>query len=291
MLLPANNSPQSASLISLALEEDLNERGDVTSQLFIPETLTSSANIVSREPVVVAGTRIAESVFLTVDANLQVKIPQPDGSHIEPGTVILSIHGSTRSILTAERTALNFLQRLSGVASVTRSYVKAVEASKAQILDTRKTTPGWRALEKAAVAAGGGTNHRMGLFDAIMVKDNHLVAGGAPEDITAAIDVAREKFPDICIELEVDTLEQLDAYLKIPNIDVILLDNMKPSTLTQAVALRDKLAPSVKLEASGGITLDTIPAIATTGVDFISVGALTHSVRAVDLSLELQSNA
>lgn len=291
MTLTDNSSSQFATLISLALEEDLADRGDVTSQFFIPEAHTSKATIVTREPVVVAGTVISGSAFLTVDPDLQIEILQPDGSEIDSGESIMSIHGSTRAILTAERTSLNFLQRLSGVATVTQSYVRAVENTEVQVLDTRKTTPGWRALEKAAVAAGGGTNHRMGLYDAVMVKDNHLVAGGAPEDITAAIKAARVKYSDISIELEVDTLEQLEIYLKIPNIDVILLDNMEPSTLTQAVAIRNEQAPSVKLEASGGVTLDTITSIAATGVDFISVGALTHSVRAVDLSLELLSDA
>lgn len=279
------------ALISLALEEDLNQRGDVTSDLFIPKAHLSSASIVTREPVVVAGSRTAEAVFRAVDSDLQIEIVHPDGSAIEPGDSIMTIRGATGSILTAERTALNFLQRLTGIATVTQCYVKAVEGHKAKVLDTRKTTPGWRSLEKAAVAAGGGTNHRIGLYDAVMVKDNHLVAGGDPDDISAAIKVARDKYDGLCIELEVDTLEQLETYLKISDIDVILLDNMNPSTLTGAVAIRDERAPSVKLEASGGVTLDSIADIAATGVDFISVGALTHSVRAVDLSLELHSDA
>ncbi len=288
----SNEIPQNAQdLIDLALAEDLADLGDVTSQLFIPADHNSSATIVTRESVCLAGIQTARAVFTTVDSKLEVETLHPDGDVIAPGGSIMTVHGSTRSILTAERTALNFLQRLSGIATVTQLYVKAVKGTQAQVLDTRKTTPGWRMLEKAAVAAGGGRNHRMGLYDAIMVKDNHLVAGGAPADISAAIDIARKQFANICIELEVDTLEQLQSYLKIPDIDVILLDNMNPEFLAQAVGMRDKTAPSVKLEASGGVTLDTIYAIAATGVDFISVGALTHSVRAVDLSLELQPNA
>lgn len=279
------------TLISLALEEDLAQRGDVTSQFFIPEDHQSSAVIITREPVVVAGTGTAEAVFHKVDPGLGIRVLRSDGSAINPGDSLMAINGSTRSILTAERTALNFLQRLTGIATVTRQYVDAVKGSKTQVLDTRKTTPGWRALEKAAVLAGGGSNHRMGLFDAIMVKDNHLVAGGSPDDISAAVKAAREKYHDIWIELEVDTLDQLDAYLRIPGIDVVLLDNMNPELLAQAVAMRDNRAPAVKLEASGGITLGTVAGIAASGVDFVSVGALTHSVRAADLSLDLQSNA
>ncbi|MFK5923187.1 MAG: carboxylating nicotinate-nucleotide diphosphorylase [Verrucomicrobiota bacterium] len=289
---PIDSTPDPAhQLIALALEEDLADRGDVTSQLFIPCAHHSTANIVTREAICVAGTETALAVFRTVDADLDIEILHHDGEHLASGLSLMSISGSTRSILTAERTALNFLQRLSGIATITADYVKAVANSKAQVLDTRKTTPGWRALEKSAVVAGGGRNHRIGLYDAIMVKDNHLVAGGEPEDITAAVKQARQQFSSITIELEVDTLEQLDTYLKIPGIDVILLDNMNPDMLSQAVTLRDQVAPTIKLEASGGITLDTISAVAASNVDFISVGALTHSVRSVDLSLELQSHA
>lgn len=284
-------APVTQSLIDLALAEDLSESGDVTSQLFIPAGHQSSALIVTREPVCIAGSEVALAVFKTVDANLDVNILHPDGDPIDQGDSLMSIQGSTRSILTAERTALNFLQRLSGIATITRQYVQAASGSQAQVLDTRKTTPAWRALEKAAVAAGGGHNHRMGLYDAIMVKDNHLVAGGAPDDIASAVVQARELHGTMRIELEVDTLEQLQNYLKITGIDVILLDNMKPELLNQAVKLRNELAPSIKLEASGGVTLDRMAAIAATGVDFISVGALTHSVRAVDLSLELAAHA
>ncbi|MCF6311754.1 MAG: carboxylating nicotinate-nucleotide diphosphorylase [Verrucomicrobiales bacterium] len=282
---------ESQHLIDLALSEDLSEHGDLTSQFFIPQEHQSTALIVSREPVILAGSAIAQATFQTVDSNLSIELLQTDGASIAKGDTLMSIHGSTRSILTAERTALNFLQRLCGIATTTHTYVAAVKGSQAQILDTRKTTPAWRQLEKAAVKAGGGTNHRIGLYDAIMVKDNHLVAGHAADDISAAISRARKQFPDITIELEVDTVEQLELYLTIKGIDVILLDNMNPQLLSQAVTMRDQTRPDIKLEASGGITLDTISAIADTGVDFISVGALTHSVRSVDLSLELQPEA
>lgn len=279
------------SLISLALEEDLAQRGDVTSQFFIPEDHQSRALIITREPAVVAGTGTAEAVFHKVDPELEIRVLHADGLAINPGDGLMAVTGSTRSILTAERTALNFLQRLTGVATITRQYVDAVKGSNTQVLDTRKTTPGWRALEKAAVLAGGGSNHRMGLFDAMMVKDNHLVADGGADDIAVAVKAARRQYPDICIELEVDTLDQLETYLQIPGIDVILLDNMNPELLAQAVAMRDERAPAVKLEASGGINLDTVASVAASGVDFVSVGALTHSVRSIDLSLDLQSNA
>lgn len=282
---------ESLHLIDLALSEDLSDRGDLTSQLFIPEKHQSTALIVSREPIVLAGSYIAQATFLAVDPDLQIQVLHGDGSSIPKSGTLMSIHGSTRSILTAERTALNFLQRLCGIATIAHTYVDAVKGSQAQILDTRKTTPAWRQLEKSAVKAGGGRNHRIGLYDAVMVKDNHLVAGHAVEDISAAIIRTREQFPAITIELEVDTLEQLELYLTIKGIDVILLDNMKPALLSQAVALKNQTRPDVKLEASGGITLDTISAIAHTGVDFISIGALTHSVRSVDLSLELQPEA
>jgi nicotinate-nucleotide pyrophosphorylase (carboxylating) len=279
------------SLISLALEEDLAQRGDVTSQFFIPKDHQSKALIITREPAVVAGTGTAGAVFHKVDPELEIRVLHADGLAINPGDGLMAVTGSTRSILTAERTVLNFLQRLTGIATITRRYVDAVKGTNTQVLDTRKTTPGWRALEKAAVLAGGGSNHRMGLFDAMMVKDNHLVADGGADDIAAAVKAARGQYPDICIELEVDTLDQLETYLQIPGIDVILLDNMNPELLAQAVAMRDERAPGVKLEASGGINLDTIASVAASGVDFVSVGALTHSVRAIDLSLDLQTNA
>lgn len=197
----------------------------------------------------------------------------------------MKISGSARSILTAERTALNFMQRLGGIASQTYEYVKAVEGTQAKILDTRKTTPGWRMLEKAAVLAGGGVNHRMGLYDRAMVKDNHLVAQGDIEELQASIDRLLADRPDVEIELEADRLEQVEKFLSMKSVDYILLDNMSASELRQAVEMRG-LRTSPMLEASGGVTLETVRLIAQTGVDFISVGALTHSVKAMDLALD-----
>ena len=195
----------------------------------------------------------------------------------------MEISGTSRSLLTAERVALNFLQRLSAIATQTRRYVEAVKPHPVKILDTRKTTPGWRWLEKAAVKAGGGTNHRHGLFDLVMVKDNHLLADGRFAELQSAIDHVKKDKPSIRVELEADTLEQVGAFLTLRGVDVILLDNMKPEQLSAAVAL---VQGRVKLEASGGVTIDTIREIAATGVDYISSGALTHTVRALDLSLE-----
>ena len=203
---------------------------------------------------------------------------------LKSGDTILHVAGLTRSILTAERVALNFLQRLCAIASQTHLYVSAVQPHPVKILDTRKTTPGWRWLEKQAVKAGGGTNHRMGLYDMVMVKDNHLLADDRQEDLQKAIDTVKRKHPGIKVELEADTLEQVARFLNLRGVDVILLDNMPPAELLKAVAL---VKGRVMLEASGGITLDTIKAVAATGVDAISVGALTHSVKALDLSLEL----
>lgn len=277
--------PTTLALIDQALEEDIRD-GDVTSLYFVPEEATSSGRIVSREDAVLAGVEVAAGVFQKVDPQLQVKCLRQSGDAIRPGEVAMQIAGRSRSILSAERTALNFLQRLSGVATLTRSFVEAAGNHRARILDTRKTTPGWRLLQKQAVAAGGGKNHRMGLYDMVMVKDNHLKAQGSPRAIQAAIDQIKAERPGIRVELEVDTLEQLQAFLELDGIDVVLLDNMRPDLLRQAVAMNQAAGGKVELEASGGVDLDTVGAIAASGVDFISVGALTHSARSIDLSLE-----
>jgi nicotinate-nucleotide pyrophosphorylase (carboxylating) len=201
----------------------------------------------------------------------------------------MEVHGSARSLLAAERTALNFLGRLCGIATLSRRYADAVKGSGVTLLDTRKTTPGWRLLEKQAVKAGGCTNHRMGLHDAVLVKDNHLAALGDLSLLPPVIDRLRRNHPGLPIEIEADTLVQLKTLLGMQGIDVILLDNMSPAQMSEAVALRNKLAPAILLEASGGVTLATIPEIAATGVDRISVGALTHSATNADLSLEMES--
>ena len=278
-------------LIDLALAEDLDAHGDITSQCFVPEDHQSRGLIVARESLVVAGIELAAAVFRKVDPQLDLTIESTDGEARERGDRVLVATGSTRSILTAERTALNFLQRLSGVATLTRDFVKRASAAnpEVRILDTRKTTPGWRTLEKAAVSSGGGRNHRMGLYDAAMVKDNHLVAENSSDALRAGIEAVRERFPGAFVELEADRLDQVQRFLPMEGVDVILLDNMSCDQLREAVALRNDRAPGVKLEASGGVNLDTVAEIAGTGVDYISVGALTHSAKAADLSLDLHT--
>ncbi len=270
--------------ITLALAEDVGS-GDVTSLHFVPADLQALGRIVPRERAVVAGAEVAAEVFRRVDPTLNVQVLLPDGSVVNGGEVILEVRGPARSILTAERVALNFLQRLSGVATLTRQFVDGMGKSNAQVLDTRKTTPGLRALEKAAVVAGGGANHRSGLHDMVLVKDNHLAASGGGSGIAAAIERVRREHPGMRIEIEADRLEQVRTFLELEGVDVILLDNMPPAEMREAVALGKK--KKVKFEASGGVNLKNIRQIAATGVDYISVGALTHSARAIDLSLEL----
>lgn len=277
--------PQVLALIRSALAEDVGE-GDVTSHYFVPVDAISTARIFAKEPGIVAGAEIAAKVFTEVDATLSVQVERHDGIPFEADDTVLQVAGLTRSILTAERVALNFLQHLCAIASQTHLYVTAVQPHPVKILDTRKTTPGWRWLEKQAVKAGGGTNHRMGLYDMVMVKDNHLLADDRQEDLQTAIDTVKRKLPGIKVEMEADTLEQVSRFLTLRGVDVILLDNMPPAELLKAVAL---VKSRVMLEASGGITLDNIKAVAATGVDAISIGALTHSVKALDLSLELMT--
>jgi nicotinate-nucleotide pyrophosphorylase (carboxylating) len=266
--------------VTVALAEDVGT-GDLTSRFFIPETHQSRARILAKQSAVVAGTKPAKSTFQQVDADLTIEVIAPDGTQVRPGDTILLVSGHTRSILTGERVALNFLQRLSGVATLTRAFVEAIKGTRAQILDTRKTTPGLRKLEKEAVATGGGTNHRMGLFDAIMVKDNHLLA---KPDLSTALPALRKEHPGIRIEVEADSIEQVREFVQFPEVDIILLDNMSPDEIRACEALR---RPGLKFEASGGVNLQTVRSLAETGVDFISVGQLTHSVPAIDFSLEL----
>lgn len=272
-----------SALIRAAIEEDVGG-GDVTSLYFIPENLRSRAEIVAREPGVVSGAEIAAAVFREIDPATEVEILLPDGSPFERGSVLMKAAGSTRSLLTAERTALNFLQRLCGVATQTRRYVQAVQPHPVQIWDTRKTTPGWRLLEKAAVKHGGGTNHRMGLYDHAMVKDNHLAANGGLQELQAAIHKMRAERPGVRVQLEADNLQQVASFLTLEGVEMLLLDNMTPDQQREAVKL---VNGKFWLEASGGITLDTIKDVAATGVNAISVGALTHSARALDLGLDL----
>jgi len=268
--------------IAIALAEDIG-RGDLTSRYFVGLERRTAVLFV-KEPAVAAGVEVAGEVFRRVDPQLEITVVRPSGSRLAKGQTVLEVTGSVRSILTAERVALNFLQQLSGVATLTRRYVDAIAGTTARILDTRKTTPGLRALEKAAVLAGGGQNHRFGLFDMVLVKDNHLAAETELEHLQEAIRRCRAENPGLRIEIEADTLDQVRRFLTLMGVDVILLDNMQPDELTEAVKVA---AGRVQLEASGGVTLATVAGIAATGVDFISVGALTHSAPAVDYSLEL----
>ncbi len=275
-------APSTEQLIQAAIAEDIGP-GDVTATYFVPEDSLSKAQIVARESGVVSGVEIAQRVFALLDERVQTHAVLSDGAAFEKGSVLLEISGPTRAILTGERTALNFLQRLSGVATQARRYVEAVKPHPVQIWDTRKTTPGWRLLEKAAVKAGGGTNHRLGLYDHVMVKDNHLAANGGLDQLQSAIDRLKKERPDTRIQIEADTLEQVADFLTLRGVDMLLLDNMGAEKLRQAVAMN---AGKLWLEASGGITLETIRDIAATGVNAISVGALTHSARALDLGLD-----
>lgn len=275
--------PSAPDLIDIALREDIGD-GDVTTASFVSNDAKAAARIVARERAIVAGTKTAAEVFWRVDADLKIKVVQDDGTEVNPGNDIIQIQGSVRSILKAERVALNFLQHLSGIATMTRKFVDAAANDHVKILDTRKTTPGLRALEKAAVVAGGGANHRFGLFDMALVKDNHLAAITGFDELATAVQKLRKSRPEIQIEVEADTLEQVHGFLKIDGIDVILLDNMSPAQIREAIALGKN---KVKFEASGGVTLKNVRQIAATGVDYISIGAITHSARAIDFSLEM----
>lgn len=274
-------------LAVLALEEDLGGRGDLTSGALIPRDLQGQAHFVARAEGVVAGLPAARLVCRLVDPTLEFQEWLPEGTLAQPGMILAAVRGPMAGILTSERTALNFLQRLSGVATQTARFVAKVSGLKCQVLDTRKTTPGWRLLEKYAVRMGGGHNHRVGLYDGVLIKDNHLGAlGGGPAAVRKAVELARAKYHStVSIEVEVDTLEQLDVALACQP-DFVLLDNMPPDELREAVRRRDAVAPAVKLEASGGVTLETLRAVAETGVDRVSVGALTHSAKALDIALD-----
>ncbi len=273
-------------LIDLTLAEDIGS-GDVTSNYFVPEGRVVKAKMKVKAEGVVAGLSVAERVFKRIDARIDVKMLAEEGTEVSYGDYVMEITGPARSVLTAERPALNFMQRLSGVATKTRSFVKEVEGTQAQVLDTRKTTPGWRLLEKRAVLAGGGTNHRMGLYDRAMVKDNHLVAEDAVAALQEAIERLNQERPEVEIELEADRLDQVEAFLKLPGVDYILLDNMSNEQLREALKLRGARSQPA-FEASGGVNLNTIREIAETGVEFISVGALTHSAVALDISLDFE---
>ncbi len=272
--------------VKAALAEDVGA-GDVTTLAIVPESASASALMRAREPLVVAGLDFAEVAFRQLSTELTILRQAEEGQKVAAGKTLLQVAGPARAILTGERVALNFVQRLSGVATLTSHFVEAVRGTDAQILDTRKTTPGWRRFEKYAVACGGGRNHRLGLFDMVLIKDNHLAAlhDAAPNPVAAAVGRARERYPTLQIEVEADTLEQVEQAVE-TGAQFVLLDNMNPVQLRLAV---QKTRGKAQTEASGGVTLATVRAIAETGVDFISVGALTHSARAVDIGLDFES--
>jgi nicotinate-nucleotide pyrophosphorylase (carboxylating) len=269
--------------VKAALAEDIGA-GDVTTLATVPPNLAARAVMRARQRLVVAGSAFAQAAFRLLSRKIKIKRILRDGQTADAGAAILEISGPARPILTAERVALNFIQRLSGVASLTSEFVRALRGTRAQILDTRKTTPGWRRFEKFAVTCGGGTNHRLGLYDMVLIKDNHLASlrDEKPNAIAAAIARARRIYPKLKIEVEADSLEQVRHALD-AGAEMILLDNMSLNELSQAVTMAKGVA---RTEASGGVNLKTVRAIAETGVDFISVGALTHSAPAVDIGLD-----
>lgn len=275
---------QVAALIMGALDEDLDGGEDVTSAATVPLDQRSVLDLTARKAGVVAGAPVAAAVFDMVggDVDCSVTISAADGTHVDPGDVVVSAAGRTRDLLTAERTALNLLCHLSGVATATDQWVQVLAASGARVRDTRKTTPGMRRLEKYAVRCGGGVNHRMSLSDAALVKDNHVLAAGG---VVPAFDAVRQMFPGLPIEVEVDSLDQLSEVLD-AGADLVLLDNFTPAMMVDAVAINDGRA---ELEASGGLTLGIAAEVGATGVDYLAVGALTHSAPALDIGADLRS--
>jgi nicotinate-nucleotide pyrophosphorylase (carboxylating) len=293
-----------ARLVELALAEDLAGREDITSAAIVPARVRGEAEFVARADGIVCGWPVVEAVCQAVSPALELLVLRGDGQRVRVGDALARLNGPARDILAAERTALNFLSRLSGVATLTQGFVQAIAGTEARIFDTRKTTPGWRRLEKCAVRCGGGHNHRIGLFDAILIKDNHLaLAASLPHDPPTLPQLIREarawiavhalQLPagrDTIVEVEVDSLELLAAALE-TSVDIILIDNFSIDDMRRAVEMRDEAsartrARRIELEASGGITLDNVRVVAETGVDRISVGALTHTARALDIALD-----
>lgn len=269
-------------LIRAALEEDIGS-GDVTTSCTVAPGAQGKGRIVAKEPLVLAGIDVARQIFWAVDSELKVNLPFKDGHRASEGDELLEVEGDLAAILMAERTALNFLQRLSGIATLTRAFVDKIEGTRARILDTRKTTPGYRLLEKAAVRVGGGYNHRFGLYDGVLIKDNHIAAAGSIQKaVRAALD---SRAHTLRVEVEVERLDQLAEAIA-AGADAIMLDNMDLETMAEAVR---RTKGKIPLEASGGITLENVGDIAATGVDLISIGALTHSARAVDMSMEIEA--
>jgi nicotinate-nucleotide pyrophosphorylase (carboxylating) len=273
-------------LVQSALAEDVGS-GDVTTLATVSEGAQAKAFLVAREPLIVAGLALAEAAFRELSPTIKIICSAKNGQAVKKGQQLMSVAGSARAILSAERVALNFSQRLSGVATLTAQFVEAVKGTHAQIFDTRKTTPGWRRLEKYAVTCGGGYNHRLGLFDMVLIKDNHLAAlrNESPNPIATAVERARAKYPTFKVEVEADNLEQVKQAVK-AGADIILLDNMNVHQLRLAV---QQAKGRAQTEASGGVNLTTVRDIAETGVDFISVGAITHSARAMDIALDFET--
>ncbi len=286
------------ALVRLAIQEDVQGQQDWTTVALVPADRQGAADVVAREAGVVAGIRAIETLVEEMGVDIVVTPAVADGDPAKAGTRLATLSGNVRNLLTCERPLLNLLARLMGIATMARRYVDGVEGTGARVYDTRKTTPGWRRLEKYAVRCGGATNHRTGLFDAILIKDNHLAQWeNSPNDVDKAVRQARdflkeydgnEKIDGLLVEVEVDTLDQLKDVLQ-ASPDIVLLDNMSPATLREAVKLRDSLAPSVELEASGGVRLETLREIACSGVERISVGALTHSARSLDIGLDWEN--
>lgn len=270
-------------MVEMALAEDVGS-GDVTTESTIPEAAMGQARMMAREELVVAGLELAEATFRRLSERVVVERCVDDGTRVAAGDCLMKVEGPVRALLTGERVALNIVQRMSGVATLTARFVGAVAGTGAKILDTRKTIPGWRMLDKYAVRCGGGENHRTGLYDMVLIKDNHLAAlkEELPNAIAAAVRRARQKYPGLKVEVEADTLEQA-LQAQDAGADIILLDNMSPVQLREVVV---RLGGKTRTEASGGVTLETVRAIAEAGVDYISVGALTHSARAVDIGLD-----
>ncbi|MFE8599796.1 carboxylating nicotinate-nucleotide diphosphorylase [Archangium violaceum] len=269
-------------LISLALEEDLGAAGDITTEALVPADAQGSAELIAKERLVLAGLDTFARVFVRVDPDVKVELLARDGQEVQPKALVARVHGRMRALLTAERTALNIVQRTSGMATMAHQVMAAVRGTKLRILDTRKTAPGMRSLSKQAVKAGGAFNHRFGLFDGVLIKDNHIAAVGG--SVREALRRARTNAPQLVkIEIEVTNLEQLAEALE-EGADVVMLDNMDDEQIRRAVELT---AGRIPLEVSGGITLERLPRLAKLGVDFVSMGALTHSARAMDLSLEI----
>lgn len=285
--MTASVEPDVRALIDLALAEDIGT-GDITSLATIPADRTATAVMLAKDVGVLSGIDVAREVFLTVDPSLEFDALKQDGDAIADREDLAVVKGNARSILTGERVALNFVQRLSGVATITASYAAAVASSNTSIVDTRKTTPGMRLLEKRAVMDGGGRNHRFGLADGVLIKDNHLAAIGGPNRIADAIAAARNRAPHtLKVEVEVTSLDELRQALD-ANADIVMLDNMDTPTMAEAITIRNESGKSALLEASGGITLERLPELAAIGIDLISAGALTHSAPSLDISLDIR---